>query len=111
MSKEISEKLEKIIFNYLDTTYTKNLEWVNHNKREVELYCGNTSLLFLNTQSDFIRIKENILITMAYCFGSHRSFNLYRQVFTKWLFHKFNVTSTRELSVKVINTTLSCNSW
>jgi hypothetical protein len=111
MSKDISEKLEKIIFNYLDSTYTKNLEWVNHNKREVELYCGNKSLLFLNTQSDFIKIKENILISMAYFFGSHRSFNLYRQVFTKWVLYKFKVQSTHELSMKVINTTLSYNSW
>lgn len=111
MSKDISEKLENIIFNYLDSTYIKDLEWVNHNKREVELYCGNTSLLFLNTQSDFIRIKEKILILMAYFFGSHRSFNLYREVFTKWLLYKFNAQSTHDLSIKVINTTLSCNSW
>lgn len=106
MSKDISEKLEKIIFKYLDSIYTENFEWVNHNKREVELYCGNTSLLFLNTQSDFIRIRKNILITITSFFGSHRSFNLYRQVFTKWLLYKFNVPSTHELSMKVINLSL-----
>ena len=106
MEKDISEKLEKYIFQYLDDIFVDNLCWYNTlSPRTKQLCCGYQILLVINTESDFIRIESEHLERMSSWFGN-RDFNQYRGIFIRWLLKKFNVPSTYELKLNAINKTI-----
>lgn len=103
----IPEKLENHIFQYLDEIFVNDLKWYGTPiVRDKLLYCGDEKILFINTESDFIRIESEHLERMSSWFG-YQDFNQYRGIFIRWLLKKFNVSSVYELKLDVINKTMS----